>query len=69
MPISTEGSGTPTMRPTTGSPVWGGVERTIYMPISTEGSSIPTMRPTTGSPVWRGGGGVGGENYLHAHIH
>ena len=49
MPISTEGSGMPTMRPKTGSPVWDGwlggggegLERTINMPISTEGSGKP----------------------------
>ena len=74
MPISTEGSCMPTMRPTTalqsgGGGGGGGLERTIYMPISTEGSGMPTMRPTTGSPVWGCGGGGVGKNYLHAHIH
>ena len=55
MPISTEGSGMPTMRPKAGSPVWGGGGGTIDIPISTEGSGMPTKRPKAGSPVWCGG--------------
>ena len=52
MPISTEGSGMPTTRPKTSSPVWGGGgERIINMPTSTEGSGMPTMRPTKVSLV------------------
>ena len=56
MPISTEGSGMPTTRPKTGSPVWGGGggERTINMPTSTEGSGMTTTRPKTSSLVWGG---------------
>ena len=56
MSISTEGSGTPTMRPKTDSLRWSGGGRTISMSISTEGSGTPTMRPKTDSLRWGGGG-------------
>ena len=62
MPISTEGSGMPTKRPKSGSPVWGvGVGRellTCPYPLK-----VQTRPPRDQSLALRSRGGGGRENY------